>query len=1285
MAFPNTVLGIKVELAVSNVWTNITQYVYKESVKISRGSADEATRTAPSSARFLLNNRDGRFSPRNPNSPYYGGFNRNSDLLISVSDGPSYLDVAGGEYKCATPDSAQNSITGDIDVRFEATFDDWTGHQNSTGVYELAAKYTQTGNQRSWLFSVFNGNLRWTWSADGTATTTVVSTDEIIPPPSRRLAVRVTHDVNDGAGNNVVRFYTAPTIEGPWTQLGDPVTSSGTTSIFNSTAEVAVGDAADDLGFGTPDGKIHGFRLYNGISGTLAAGFDAADYADETTVFTGQATESWTCTDGAKINTQWNRFRGQVVAFPNRWETGGRDDWVVIEAKSLLRRHNQGTRPLQSALRRAIPSDPQLIAYWSLEDGENATRFGAATDNTRAMTYTGDVSPAAHAGPEGSDSLPSFSAGSSWFAPVPAPSVQGLTAAGEYQVEWLVNLQQVTTTLRTIMYIQTTGGIISWRFLVNQDTVGVRGYMRDGTVLVNQDIAVTVSPDMLNTWWRWQFRVVPNGGGLDWTITFWQVGQSGGTFTQTGVAAGVGRVSAISGVDSLSSDIEGISWGHLAVFNDGSTDVYNLADDGFSTESAWDRFDRLASEEGERVVLVGASTLTYGMGAQRPDRFIDLLAECADTDRGIFTDTRDNAGYSAPMLITRQSIYNQTPSLILDYTGSDGLVVPLDPSDDDLYLHNAVTAERERGSSSYVEDLDGPLGVNEVGEYEHTVTINSDDDEILPHHAGWELHVGTWDEERYPQVNVKLQAAPDKIGEALTVDIGSKIRIINARNESTRTWIPPGDIDLLVFGYTETLSQYQWEIEFNCVPARPFDVPVIDDLRWAHVSRIDTDGSELSEALDTTETAVEVFTTSGPTWTDEVENMPFDWTVGGEQMTVLVPGNLVVSNPLFDENITGWSASGCTAAFSTEFVHPDRRAKGSMKITPDGVGTTDSVTSTSTGTGTVNPGSTIRASMWVYSPNGHADIRPCLEWRDSSDVLISQPTGSAFTAVAGEWTYMEQDFTGAPSNVSQVRMRIRQGSTPAATDIYYVWAAQVCRIKASLVYDEFGRTDTDTWTKADSNQTWTNTGGAAADYDVPTGYGRHINPAVSTGHHSVIANTEADGEVLVDLTSAATPTGGSLLGGALQRFTDANNLYEARVEMTTANVLTLSIRKRVASVETQLGTFTHWRAHAALTYVRVRFQVIGTALKAKMWRVGDPEPDVWQVEVTDSDLSAAGSVGVKSVRAAANTNANAEFRFDNFELLNPQVYSVLRSENGIVKSHSSGADVELTYPMILAL
>lgn len=912
MAFPQDRLNIKVEASFGGVWTNITQYVYRESVKITRGSSDESSRTQPATCTFLLNNLDGRFSPRNPNGPYYGQIGRNTPLLVSVEDGDRYLDVpASGRARVL--DTAQIDITGDIDIRVDATLYNWT----DDSVVELIAKYDITGNQRSWFLSTSSGHLIYRWSADGTNTSQVASTADFSPAPDGRLAVRATHDVDDGSGNNIVTFYTASTIDGPWTQLGDPVTSSGTTSIFNSTAQLAVGDALEDVAFTRPRGKFWAAQVYNGINGTVAADVDFSIQTDGDTSFVDDAGLTWDIEGSASINNQQNRFRGEVTAWPARWETGGFDAWVPLRAESLLRRHNQGTGNLRSAMTRAIPADDNLIAYWPLEDGETATSFGALSPNTQPLTYSGEVTPAAHAGPDGSDSLPSFSSGCSWRGTVPGAGASSTAAS----VEWVVNLQQVTTTERTIMYVAGTGTVITWRFLVDSTTARLIGYNRSGTEVINNEYALDISGEHLNKWVRWRLALVQDGANVDLNIAWIPIGGAGLSASDT-YAGTCGRFSAVSGPpDGLSSDIDGLSWGHLGVFDTdytNTTSPYNSADTGYTGESALDRFERLLDEAGESGIFYGARDDTFAMGAQRPDRFIDLLEETAGTDYGIFSDGRDFADENVFVFIGRAALYNDSPRLTLDYEGDGEVHAPLDPTDDDLYIRNAVTATRERGSSVYAErstTAEGPNSIEEIGLYDTEVTVNTEDDDRLIDFAGWEVHLGTWDEERYPTVLIKLHAAPALMGDAMQVNVGSRILIRNARDEATRTWIPPGDIELQVRGYRETLSQFEWEIEFQCIPARPWDVAAIDRPEQV-VDRIDTDGSELTSSVTSTATSFDVTVNDGPDWTTAGEEFPFDILVGGEIMTVT--GITYKVQDYFDRTETsGWGTSDSGHAWTT--------------------------------------------------------------------------------------------------------------------------------------------------------------------------------------------------------------------------------------------------------------------------------------------------------------------------------------------------------------------------------
>lgn len=75
----------KVELFYDEAWQDITGYVYdRDKIVIKRGRSDEAATPDPSTCHLTINNRDGRFSPRNPVSPLYGKIGRNTPLRVSV-------------------------------------------------------------------------------------------------------------------------------------------------------------------------------------------------------------------------------------------------------------------------------------------------------------------------------------------------------------------------------------------------------------------------------------------------------------------------------------------------------------------------------------------------------------------------------------------------------------------------------------------------------------------------------------------------------------------------------------------------------------------------------------------------------------------------------------------------------------------------------------------------------------------------------------------------------------------------------------------------------------------------------------------------------------------------------------------------------------------------------------------------------------------------------------------------------------------------------------------------
>src|SRR5690606_16436632 len=89
VAWPEDPLPVQVEMWTGE-WVDITNYVYARgggSIAFSRGMPDEGNGPDPGLCTFQLNNRDGRFSPRNPMSPYYGLIGRNTPVRVSVNLG----------------------------------------------------------------------------------------------------------------------------------------------------------------------------------------------------------------------------------------------------------------------------------------------------------------------------------------------------------------------------------------------------------------------------------------------------------------------------------------------------------------------------------------------------------------------------------------------------------------------------------------------------------------------------------------------------------------------------------------------------------------------------------------------------------------------------------------------------------------------------------------------------------------------------------------------------------------------------------------------------------------------------------------------------------------------------------------------------------------------------------------------------------------------------------------------------------------------------------------------
>lgn len=193
--------------------------------------------------------------------------------------------------------------------------------------------------------------------------------------------------------------------------------------------------------------------------------------------------------------------------------------------------------------------------------------------------------------------------------------------------------------------------------------------------------------------------------------------------------------------------------------------------------------------------------------------------------------------------------------------------------------------------------------------------------------------------------------------------------------------------------------------------------------------------------------------------------------------------------------------------------------------------------------------------------------------------------------------------------------------------------------------------------------------------------------AINASRYCLLPAPGADVDLTATVATDALATGGGHFLALVARHLDGSNSYLARLEFSTSQAVVLTLRKRVAGSESFLTQHTTGLTHSPGARFAVRFQVTGSTLRARAWADGSPEPDTWQVETTDTDLTAAGEIGMRTILSSANSNTlPVTASWGDFTTLgSPQTMTVTRSVNGITKPHATGTPLSLTYPMRAAL
>ena len=578
-------------------------------------------------------------------------------------------------------------------------------------------------------------------------------------------------------------------------------------------------------------------------------------------------------TNAGTLTCTIDDFRSDVIRatvpvpeWPVRWDQSGNDATTPIVGAGILRRLSQGQPALRSPIYRQLSGLGTFTqGYWPLEDGADATHATNAVAGGPAAVIV-DGTFGATTGPPGAASA--LTLNTAEVSRVKGVTSSWTTDEDGYAVMFYATMPNAVSggIGKRLMEVTALGTIRRWTVDINDLSLTVTAYLADETV------SFTAGPTLYSMSvtqpFAIQLETIQDGGNVDWSLLTHQVGST--TFyTMNGTYAGtVDR--ATSG--TAWAPVDGTVISHLWIGDDQLPFVdatFQLVSSGYAGETAGDRLERLATESGVPLAVIGDTADTTPMGAQTPATLLDAMRQCEAADHGVLYERGAGMGY-----LTRVARYNGDPVMELDFA-SGHIAAPPEPTDDDQRLLNLIRLRRTGGGEVTAEDADS-IAVN--GAYVDEPEVNLETDSQLPSHAYWRLHLGTLDGLRWPSIQLNLARNPSLIDDWCKVRIGSRITIANPPSQ-----VGTDDLDLIVEGWTERLTDYGWDVTITCSPANAWKVGVYDTAR--------RDSSSTTMASDAAAGVTSLSLTTAvlaDVWSTTAE--PYDLVISGEVVTVTSMG-----------------------------------------------------------------------------------------------------------------------------------------------------------------------------------------------------------------------------------------------------------------------------------------------------------------------------------------------------------------------------------------------------------
>lgn len=640
----------RADLLIDRAWSNITPDVYSRgAVTITRGRADEASRPEPSTCRLTLNNRSGKYSPRNPTSALYGKIGRNTPLRFGVGL-PSV--AAAATSSVSSTSLVAPSVTAEASglllcLWVARPFGNITVPGGFTALTETDAVITAR-----------RGHKTVAAGATGTATATfsTTATEQAalsVHIPGGVLAANITGAT---AGADLAAVSMTP-------NEGDLIVAMCGWSA-DPTGRMQPLRVSTPVGAGwllvADTGPSTGIRVACWIRRSMATESPTMRFVGPVNPAVGTFLAMHIVTGAAAY---YPRHVGEVASWPQSWEAGGRDAYTAITSAGVLRRLGQGPSPLKSALRRELPATPNLVEYWPMEDAAGSGSFASGNGGAPLRFTGGTPLPGAVDGPPGSDPIPTFTGAQ---ARANARGTGLSVGVATFSVGALMTIPAAGMTNNTLMLsVYGTGSIEVWRLTYLTAGGGqflVEAFGPGDTILSGASTTGPLPPPLNGATFFVYLTADFDGLNTPWTLVYVPIVDTATTPTATTVASGTVTTNMPGNVRTVIVGSTGLTGGpaigHVVIASgitslNGAT--LRAALIGHAGETAAERIRRLCTEESIPCHVQEGAT-SAAMGPQLQQRLRDLLDECVTTDGG---DLYEPAGFLGLAYRTRASLTNQ--------------------------------------------------------------------------------------------------------------------------------------------------------------------------------------------------------------------------------------------------------------------------------------------------------------------------------------------------------------------------------------------------------------------------------------------------------------------------------------------------------------------------------------------------------------------------------------------------------------------------------------------------